>query len=453
MTFGTSVTAYNKKAGVKRDPRLFPGEVMTAPKTPIPKFDPSKGSLTSQIQGLQPPHPIGNGASNTPAGGSAKSAVSGGTSFSASGIIGQGAINTFQPMYSGIKPNAGNTGLYNRLGAINATGDIANEGMNAQVAARNALIKRKQAMMQSQSSIGDFSGYNGGNPTEGAEFFGIGDGSGSGLDQEQLSYAREIANVGRQRGMGDNAIRIALMTALTESGLRNLNHGDRDSLGLFQQRTSQGWGSTSQILNPTYSAGKFYDTLKGVGGWQSMSPWQAAQKVQRSFDPSGSNYQRQWQLANRGFNSLSSTPAKNYGGAPNSAQGFISAYNNKYVDYDGAYGAQCVDLYNAYTARFVGGQNIMVGWAPELFTHYDTKAYTRLGAGGYGHMGDVAVFNRGGATPSGHVAIVVGDNGNGTLRVLQANATSAGPAGNTIISNISKASLMGYLRPNKLMGR
>jgi cell wall-associated NlpC family hydrolase len=72
---------------------------------------------------------------------------------------------------------------------------------------------------------------------------------------------------------------------LQESDLQNLDYGDRDSLGLFQQRPSQGWGTPAQILNPTYAAGQFYKQLLHVPGWRSMSTTDAAQAVQRSAYP------------------------------------------------------------------------------------------------------------------------------------------------------------------------
>ena len=354
-------------------------------------------------------------------------------------LLGTIQSEPFQPMYGGRNASkAMYNQSYNRMSSINDITDLANAAMQQRVDAFNQKVRQRNAAMQA-SSNGSFYG------DTGSYFEG---GADSGLDDEQLTNARLIANVGRQRGLSDGAIQIALMTALTESGLRNLSHGDRDSVGLFQQRTSQGWGSIQQIMDPNYSANKFYDALQKVN-YGAMNPWNAAQAVQRSFDPSGSNYQKQWALAQKAFGSLAAKRP-----IDNSAVGnWITQNNNKYIDYDGYFGAQCVDLYNAYTASFVGGKNIMVGWAPEIYNNYDRAAYTRTGANVPGAMGYVAVFNRGGATPYGHVAIVVGDNGNGTLRVLQANATPQGSAGNTIISNISKATLMGYLVPNKLMGR
>lgn len=102
---------------------------------------------------------------------------------------------------------------------------------------------------------------------------------------DRLANARIIANVGRSMGFDRKGIKVALMTAMQESGLRNINYGDRDSVGLFQQRTSQGWGSISQIMNPGYSAAKFFGALRGVPGWSGMRETVAAQRVQRSAYP------------------------------------------------------------------------------------------------------------------------------------------------------------------------
>jgi hypothetical protein len=321
-------------------------------------------------------------------------------------------------------------------------GDIATQKAEEEA---NRRRSQQNALMDSFGSEGFDTG----------EF--AGDGGDSGLSGEQLQNARLIANVGRSRGLGEKEIQIALMTALAESGLRNLNYGDRDSVGLFQQRTSQGWGSIPQIMDPNYSAGKFYDALRGIN-YGGMNPWQAAQTVQRSFDPTGSNYKAQYQKAIQAYNSLSGGGSNpNGAGASGVANPqlakWMQAHNNRYLDYDNAYGAQCVDMYSYYTTGFVGGKPLPVGYAGEIFNNYDRSVYTRFGSNSVGRAGDVAIWQPGGYTPLGHVAIVVGDNGNGTLRVLHSNATSAGSRGNSIISNISKAALSGYLRPNKLMGR
>ena len=128
------------------------------------------------------------------------------------------------------------------------------------------------------------------------------DGSGGSVtfSQEQLNNAATIIAAGNTAGVGAQGQKVALMTALQESTLRNLaNPGvagsmdlahegtgsDHDSVGLFQQRPSMGWGSVEEIMTPSKSASVFYDRLKGVEGWESIAPGQAAQSVQRSATP------------------------------------------------------------------------------------------------------------------------------------------------------------------------
>ena len=78
------------------------------------------------------------------------------------------------------------------------------------------------------------------------------------------------------------AVSIALATAYQESDIRNVDYGDRDSLGLFQQRPSQGWGTAAQVQNPYHAANRFYDALVKVEGYRTMEITDAAQAVQRS---------------------------------------------------------------------------------------------------------------------------------------------------------------------------
>ncbi|ALO12640.1 lipoprotein [Streptomyces venezuelae] len=108
-----------------------------------------------------------------------------------------------------------------------------------------------------------------------------------GLDNpaEQIPYAKTIQATGVAMNLPARGQIVALATALQESGLRNLTWGDRDSLGLFQQRPSMGWGTANQILDPVHASTKFYEGLKKVSGWQSLSVTQAAQAVQRSGFP------------------------------------------------------------------------------------------------------------------------------------------------------------------------
>jgi hypothetical protein len=105
------------------------------------------------------------------------------------------------------------------------------------------------------------------------------------VSPEQLTHAATITAVAARRRLPDRAATIALATALQESKLRNLPSGDRDSVGLFQQRPSQGWGTPEQLQSPRYAASRFYDHLVRVRGWQTMRLTDAAQAVQRSGHP------------------------------------------------------------------------------------------------------------------------------------------------------------------------
>jgi hypothetical protein len=105
------------------------------------------------------------------------------------------------------------------------------------------------------------------------------------MDIDQASNATTITTVAKQLGMPDHAVTIALAAALQESQLHNVAYGDRDSLGLFQQRPSQGWGTRAQILDPHYASTRFFQALAHVPGWETMSVTSAAQAVQRSGAP------------------------------------------------------------------------------------------------------------------------------------------------------------------------
>ena len=105
------------------------------------------------------------------------------------------------------------------------------------------------------------------------------------LDTEQAENATTIAAIAVRRGLPARAVSIAIATAFQESKLRNISHGDRDSIGLFQQRPSQGWGTREQIMDPYYSTNAFYDALAKIDGYQDMRITEAAQAVQRSGFP------------------------------------------------------------------------------------------------------------------------------------------------------------------------
>src|SRR5690606_27325352 len=102
---------------------------------------------------------------------------------------------------------------------------------------------------------------------------------------ERVANAALISATAVDRGMPPRAASIALATAYQESQLRNIDYGDRDSLGLFQQRPSQGWGSEEEIMDPIYSTNAFSDALEDVPGYESGDISDVAQRGQRSGHP------------------------------------------------------------------------------------------------------------------------------------------------------------------------
>jgi len=105
------------------------------------------------------------------------------------------------------------------------------------------------------------------------------------LEPAQAGYAALITAVAVRRGLPARASTIAIATAVQESGLRNLDFGDRDSLGLFQQRPSQGWGTPEQLVDPVYASNAFYDALVAIEGYESLEITVASDLVQRSAFP------------------------------------------------------------------------------------------------------------------------------------------------------------------------
>ncbi|HEY7224366.1 MAG TPA: hypothetical protein VH561_12375 [Micromonosporaceae bacterium] len=105
------------------------------------------------------------------------------------------------------------------------------------------------------------------------------------LYPEQMANAATIAAVGVVKGIPDRGIVVALAAAMQESELYNLSGGDRDSIGLFQQRPSMGWGTVAQVSDPRYASRAFYNKLLRIDGWEEMRLTDAAQAVQRSAYP------------------------------------------------------------------------------------------------------------------------------------------------------------------------
>lgn len=141
----------------------------------------------------------------------------------------------------------------------------------------------------------------------------------AGYTPEQLSVAAQIMKAGEDLGMSERAQLIGLMTAMQESTLQNLSGGDRDSVGAFQQRPSQGWGTVEQLQDPSYAATAFFrgvDTsrtghipgLMDIDGWESMSLTQAASAVQHPAEQYEGEYAKHESEARKLMSALAGVP-------------------------------------------------------------------------------------------------------------------------------------------------
>jgi hypothetical protein len=126
------------------------------------------------------------------------------------------------------------------------------------------------------------------------------------LDTDQAAIAATIAGVAARHGLPRRAIVIAYAAALQESKLHNLDYGDRDSVGIFQQRPSQGWGPAAELEDPIYATTKFFAALTQVPGYARMPVEVAAQDVQHSAD--GSAYEQWTYLAGQLAGYFTGTP-------------------------------------------------------------------------------------------------------------------------------------------------
>ena len=128
---------------------------------------------------------------------------------------------------------------------------------------------------------------------------------------DQAATAALVAGVGRARALPPRAVTVALATAVQESKLRNVSYGDRDSLGIFQQRPSQGWGTVEEVQDPLHATNAFYDRLVAVPGYQDLAVTAAAQEVQRSGFPEAygdhEGEARAWASALTGYSPASLT--------------------------------------------------------------------------------------------------------------------------------------------------
>jgi cell wall-associated NlpC family hydrolase len=143
---------------------------------------------------------------------------------------------------------------------------------------------------------------------------------------EQMRNAATIVAVGKRMKIPERGQVIALMAAITESELRNLQHGDRDSLGLFQMRPTMGWGTAEQVTDPPYAARKFYSVLQDVPRWQQRDLGAAAQAVERSAFPD--RYARNEQAARQVLGALRGTRCTTGGGSTGGSSDGVALPDN-----------------------------------------------------------------------------------------------------------------------------
>jgi peptidoglycan DL-endopeptidase CwlO len=131
------------------------------------------------------------------------------------------------------------------------------------------------SMVSCNATLGPITSGQGGNGAEDA----------ANLSEEARSTVAKIIQIGKERELPPLAWQVAIQAGMTESGLRSLDYGDRDSLGIFQMRPSMGWGTPAQVTDPTYAINKFYDVLEAVPDWEHQRPGESAQDVERSAFP------------------------------------------------------------------------------------------------------------------------------------------------------------------------
>lgn len=297
-------------------------------------------------------------------------------------------------------------------------------------------------------------------------------------DGEQLVNAAEIVKEGQRRSLPVLALQLAVMTAMGESTLINVNHGDAagpDSTGLFQQRDN--WGSRSDRMTPSKAAGLFYDALTktpykatfenggasvvfggnyGPGGSKNSASL-AVHNVQRNSNPlhyaemHGGNLWDDAKLVVEACISAGKSSGGGDGKPPSGPLGermqrSINSMNGRHVDHDGSFGAQCADVGMKY-AKDLWGIGMVIGngkdyWRnPQLMPHCEA-----LPASAKPRYGDIMSWSgSGGAYANGgygHIAIYIsGDPGSGTVQTLSQNP---GPAR---IQPLSTSGLLGWMRP------
>lgn len=215
------------------------------------------------------------------------------------------------------------------------------------------------------------------------------------LDFGQAADAATIAGVAVRQGLPRQALAIAYATALQEAKLENPSNGDLDSVGIFQQRPSEGWGSATQLQDPAYAATAFFNALVKVPNYTTLPVYQAAQDVQRSAD--GYAYEQYAQTGAALGAYFTATPHAVtcwYNPTTQAASQGVSAKLNLTGTLKGlqdAFGKPGEDQVVTRTSRASSGESVTVraaakdGWpvANWLVTHASSYGITQVSYAGY----------------------------------------------------------------------
>jgi hypothetical protein len=193
------------------------------------------------------------------------------------------------------------------------------------------------------------------------------DGTAWHLSPTQSDNAALVVAGAVRRGMPARAATIGIATALQESKLVNLDHGDRDSVGLFQQRPSQGWGTVEQIMDPVYATGAFYDELAQVEGYEGLEITDAAQRVQRSgFPEAYAQHEvraRAWASALTGYSPATVTCTLADADAPGSADALLDRAARDFGTLPGTVGQDGAVVLDATALPAGTTEPARLGWA------------------------------------------------------------------------------------------
>jgi hypothetical protein len=202
------------------------------------------------------------------------------------------------------------------------------------------------------------------------------------LTTGQAGLAALIAGVASHRSLPVRAVTIAYATALQESDLANLPYGDRDSVGIFQQRPSEGWGSRKDLLDPVYATTRFFAALAAVPDYQHLLIYQAAQDVQHSADGYAySQYSGQGATMAYGFTGARPHDVWCWYGGGVGKRGRLAAAS---ADMSRAFGRLRVSRAGDPVSR-VRVRSESVGWsvATWLVTHASSFGISSVSYGGY----------------------------------------------------------------------